>query len=90
MMHLYRDLLAMRRESPALRRGSVTLRDAPDDVLAYERERDGDRRYVLVNFGDREAAVPLQGSWTVDVASRRQPSPGILPPRGAVVFRPAR
>jgi alpha-glucosidase len=90
MLHLYRDLLALRRRSPALRRGSLHLRDAPDDVLAYEREWGGDRRLVLVNFGDREAEVPLEGSWAVDVAIRPQPEPGVVPAYGAAVLAPER
>jgi alpha-glucosidase len=90
MLHLYRDLLAMRRRSAALRRGSLHLRDAPGDVLAYERECGGDRRMVLVNFGDREAEVPLEGSWAVDVASRPQPQPGVVPAHGAAVLAPER
>jgi len=90
MLHLYRDLLALRRRSPALRRGSLHLRDAPDEVLAYERAWDGDRRLVLVNFGDREAEVPLEGSWAVDVASRPQPEPGVVPAHGAAVLAPER
>src|SRR4029079_5698568 len=90
MLHLYRDLLALRRRSPALRRGSLHLRDAPDEVLAYERAWDGDRRLVLVNFGDREAEVPLEGSWAVDVASRPQPEPGVVPAHGAGVLEPER
>ena len=90
MLHLYRDLLALRRRSPALRRGSLHLRDAPDEVLAYERAWDGDRRLVLVNFGDREAEVPLEGSWAVDVASRPQPAPGVVPAHGAAVLAPER
>ena len=84
------DLLALRRRSPALRRGSLHLRDAPDEVLAYERAWDGDRRLVLVNFGDREAEVPLEGSWAVDVASRPQPAPGVVPAHGAAVLAPER
>ena len=38
MLHLARAILALRRESPALHRGTLTLLDdAPDGVLAYER-----------------------------------------------------
>ena len=71
MLHLYRDLLAARRASPALRRGTVRLRDAPEDVLAYERVSGEDRRLVLVNFGDQPVDVPLPEPWQVEVASAR-------------------
>jgi alpha-glucosidase len=88
MLRLYRALLSARRASPALRRGSLHLRDAPEDVLAYERVCGDDRRLVLVNFGDRPADVPLDRSWQVEVASRPVAEPGALPPHGAVVLRP--
>jgi alpha-glucosidase len=87
MLHLYRALLTARRASPALRRGALHLRDAPGDVLAYERVWGEDRRLVLVNFGDRTAEVPLDESWRVEVASRPQPAPGVLGPHGAAVLR---
>ena len=39
MLSLHRALLALRRASEALAIGSLTLIDAADDVLAYERQR---------------------------------------------------
>ena len=89
MLHLYRDLLAMRRTSPALRRGTLHLRDAPDGVLAYERVWGVDRRLVFINFGDRPASMRLKSSWQVEVTSRPQPSSSVLPPHGAAVLRRA-
>jgi alpha-glucosidase len=89
MLRLYRDLLAARRASPALRRGTMQLRDAPGDVLAYERACGDDRRLVLVNFGERAAEVPLDGPWQVEVSSTpQQREAGSLPPRGALLLRP--
>ena len=59
MLHLYRRLLTERRRSPALVSGDLRLLDGmPDGVLGYERSTTGDRRVVLINFADREAAVP--------------------------------
>ena len=88
MLHLYRDLLAARRASPALRRGTVRLRDAPEHVLAYERASGEDRRLVLVNFGDQPVDVPLSEQWQVEVASAAQSDAGSLPPHGAALLRP--
>src|SRR4051794_8697724 len=68
---LYRDLLALRRRSPALSTGSLELIDAPDDVLAYHRRHDDaqDERHVIVNFADAPAAVAVDGAWIVERAS---------------------
>jgi alpha-glucosidase len=90
ILHLYRRLLAVRRESPALRHGEITLLDAPDTVLAYRRWTHEDQRIVLVNFGQTEVDVPLDGRWTLlassDPAVHRWN--GALPPSGAVILQP--
>jgi alpha-glucosidase len=87
MLRLYRDLLAVRRASPALRRGELHLCDAPEDVLAYERVWGDDRRLVLVNFGDRAVDVGLDPSWQLEVASGPHREAGVLPAHGAAVLR---
>lgn len=69
ILHRYRALLAARRASPALHRGDLRLWEVSDDVVAYERAADGDRRVVMVNFADEPRAVPLEGGWIVEVAS---------------------
>jgi alpha-glucosidase len=90
ILHLYRRLLAARRASPALRHGDVALLDAPDDVLAYRRSTAGDERVVLVNFGQAEVGVPLDGRWALvassDPALHRWD--GALPASAAVVLQP--
>ncbi|WP_421734443.1 glycoside hydrolase family 13 protein [Cellulomonas sp.] len=53
-LHLYRDLLAIRRAEPALGDGPMTWIDTPDDVLAFAR---GDL-VCVVNLGDEPAALP--------------------------------
>jgi alpha-glucosidase len=90
ILHLYRLLLAVRRASPALRRGDITVLDVPDPVLAYRRSAEGDERVVLVNFGADEADVRLGGRWKLvassDPAVRRWS--GELPGGGAVILEP--
>jgi alpha-glucosidase len=66
ILHLYRDLLALRRSSPALRTGSLTLLDEEvtgSDVVGWVREAADpgggppDRRTVLVSFAADTVAV---------------------------------
>jgi alpha-glucosidase len=67
MLHLYRALLAARRQSAALTTGSLELlggdsgSDLPEGVLGYLRlsTEGNDLRLVLVNFTDRAVAVTL-------------------------------
>ncbi|MDQ3569817.1 MAG: alpha-amylase family glycosyl hydrolase [Actinomycetota bacterium] len=69
VLHLYRRLLAARRESAALRVGSWTPLPSPRGVLAYERVADADLRTVIVNYTDHALEVPLPDWWAVQVAS---------------------
>ena len=68
ILSLYRRLLALRRASPALRRGSLALVPSPPDVLAFERAADGETKAVVVNFGPRTADVGYAG-WAVEASS---------------------
>ncbi|HEX5900846.1 MAG TPA: alpha-amylase family glycosyl hydrolase, partial [Solirubrobacteraceae bacterium] len=85
ILHLARAIVALRRESPALHRGTlVLLDDAPEGVLAYERADGQDRRRVWINF--EPAAVALPAGWLVDVATFG--AGDALAPDAAVVLRP--
>lgn len=61
MLSLHRALLALRRSSPALATGSIRLIEAEGQVLAYEREQDGERFIIALNFSDAPAPVDLTG-----------------------------
>jgi alpha-glucosidase len=53
-LHLTRDLLALRRQLPALHHGAYATRPAPDRVWAWQR---GDDVVVAINGGDAPATV---------------------------------
>jgi alpha-glucosidase len=76
VLELARELLALRRASPALRGGSLRLLDgAPAGVLAYERVSGDDRRLVWVDFG--AGAMEPPAGWRVDL---RTDSAAIMSP----------
>jgi glycosidase len=54
LLNLYRQLLVLRRRSPALHRGEYVPRDAPPDVYAFSRIADSEEMLVALNF----AAAP--------------------------------
>jgi alpha-glucosidase len=95
MLWLYKRLLAARRASLALRRGTLRLLDgAPDGVVAWERTdtASGDRRIVAVSMSTEDVRLPVDGA-TVEVASDGPAGEGdkwsgILAPGQAVVLRP--
>jgi alpha-glucosidase len=93
MLHLYRRLLAARRASPALSLGSSEPLPSPQGVVAYLREQGDDRRAIVVNYIDEPVHVPVEGDWSVAVASdgegEDQPYDGSVGPSVAVVLRPS-
>jgi alpha-glucosidase len=75
----YKRLLAARRASPAIRRGTMERLDAGDpDVLAWTRECEGERLLVAVNFSPDERTIRpgeiAPGSWTPVVGTHLDPA----------------
>ena len=91
ILHLYRRLLDVRHQSPALTTGSWQSLDAPEGVLAYERVAGGDRRVVVVNFTNAAQRVAVGDGMTVelrsDSATEGERWDGALAPDQAVVLR---
>jgi alpha-glucosidase len=54
LLSFYRGLIALRRESPALRRGGVLFLESGRDVLAFLREEGDERLLVALNFSSGE------------------------------------
>jgi alpha-glucosidase len=59
LLWLYRDLLGLRRRTPALERGEWRPLDAPGGVFAYERQHGESRARVALNFSDEPRVVDL-------------------------------
>jgi alpha-glucosidase len=59
LLWLYRDLLALRRDTPALERGSWRALDAAKGVFAYERHHGASRAIVALNFTGNAVAPGL-------------------------------
>jgi alpha-glucosidase len=88
----YRELLALRRASPALQVGSSTQVTGGPDVYAWRREHEGQVLLCAVNFPDRDASFSLPAAgdgrvWRVryDSADPVRIDPV---PAGQVVLRP--
>jgi alpha-glucosidase len=82
----YRAMLAFRKAHPALIRGSITTLDAPDGVLAFVREGEGERIYCAFNMSERPVTVDLPR----DLEVRPSGAPGIEdePEQGALSLAP--
>lgn len=61
MLNLYRKLIALRRESPALVEGDYVPLASRSDVLAYERRSARQRFRVALNLGSQDQVFCLSG-----------------------------
>lgn len=61
MLALYRRLLALRRAEPALTIGDFSLIDAPNGVLAYQRQHGERMLTVMLNLTGENRTMPWRG-----------------------------
>jgi alpha-glucosidase len=97
ILHLYRRLLALRRATPALRRGDLELLDTGDQLLAVRRHLGDDECWVIVNFSAEEVAyqppttrllsVEISSGGAGALSSDGAPYGGRLGPEEAVLLR---
>jgi len=87
LLSLYRTLLALRRSHLALSTGDITLVDATEDVLAYQRQHAGERLLIALNLGDqtRPLMLPANTCVTGMLASTLWPSNLALRPMDAAL-----
>lgn len=91
ILSLYKDLLQLRKSSPALIKGSLKILETPTDVLAYEREIPEEKIGVYLNFSERDKCVELDDPVDKVIYSIRSveiKSDKInLPPSGSAIIR---
>jgi alpha-glucosidase len=85
-LSLFRRLMRLRRDSPAVREGDQTMLDAGDDVLAWTREGGGERWLVALNMSLREQAtgisLPEQATGTLVASTDPDREEGPVGPQG--------
>jgi alpha-glucosidase len=70
MLSLYRALLALRRDSDAVRLGSYAPHPASDEhCLVYTREVDGERKLVALNLSDEPRTVAVAQIGTIALST---------------------
>jgi alpha-glucosidase len=82
----YRAMLAFRRRHPALATGSITTLDAPEGVLAFLREGEGERLYCVFNMSEKAAVVTVPAGYNLAESG----APGIVdePSQGTLSLAP--
>lgn len=94
VLNYYRALLALRRESPALRQGRYTrFESGTRSVFSYVRDSDAERFWILLNVGGEEAMFkPVLGDFelvrgNLSAASAATAVAGRLAPWEARIYR---
>ena len=91
LLCLYRSLLTLRRSHDALAIGDITLVDAADEVLAYQRRHADECLMIALNLGDKTRPLTLPtGTCVVEVlcsTHAERPMDDTLAPNEGVVLR---
>jgi alpha-glucosidase len=80
-LNLYRRLLALRRQSRALRRGSYVVLEAVDRCLVYERAAAGDRKLAALNLSSEPAEVEIREPGSIRVSTHADRDQELVPER---------
>jgi alpha-glucosidase len=86
MLSLYRDLLRLRREEPALSIGSFAPAESGAKVLAYERRHGDTRLLVALNLSGTERRFQLpNGALLLSTLGSRPPDGWLRPDEGLII-----
>ena len=72
LLTLYRTLLRLRRDEPALNRGIYRPLDGPPDVFVFERSHESTELRVALNLGSDRVSVALSGTVLAATASEHR------------------
>jgi alpha-glucosidase len=85
MLSLHRNLLALRRATPALRDGSYRSLDAGDDVFAFLR---AETIAIVLNFAAQPRAARSVGRGSLRLSTRPEARPGVEVDLGTMELAP--
>ena len=90
LLALYRELLALRRATPALSVGDYAPAASDSDVLAFERMQDDDRLFIALNLSAEPRALNLPAGTTIgdillSTLEDASPSPTLRANEGCII-----
>ncbi len=95
LLHVYRRLLHLKKENPAIRHGSLRMVDEniPRDVVAYVREAGGEEVMALLNFSEETRSIVVDGGRFTTILFSIRPEDSLgggevrLSPFGGILIR---
>ena len=85
-LDLTRRLIALRRDHPALRLGTMTLLDGPPDLVLFERRTDDQTLLCVFNLGHEPVAWTAPFGWT-PILSVNAAGTGSLQPMAGLIMK---
>ncbi|WGM31986.1 Oligo-1,6-glucosidase 1 [Brevundimonas sp. NIBR11] len=86
-LHLARRIIALRRAHPALRLGSMTVREATADLLVFERVFEGETLLCVFNLGHAGLDWTAPSGWSVvEAVNAPDPNAGWLAPMAGLIL----
>jgi alpha-glucosidase len=85
-----RKLLALRKEHPALVRGNISFLDAPEPILAFTREAEGEKLLCVFNLGEQPApwaGLDGTGDMLLSVGGVKSTGAGDIPVCGGFIAK---
>jgi alpha-glucosidase len=85
-----RKLLALRKEHPALVHGNISFLDAPEPILAFTREAEGEKLLCVFNLGEQPApwaGLDGTGDMVLNVGGVTETGAGDIPVCGGFIAR---
>lgn len=87
ILNWYKDLIALRRGTPVLRRGDFTPLEVTDRVFSYRRTLEGESLTVALNFSGESVQTAQRGEVLRSNLGRRGGFDGTLQPWEAVILQ---
>ena len=86
LLSWYKQLIWLRKRTPALHSGSLTLHDSNKDLLIYQREIAGEQLLVILNFSSKSKKyAEIQQHNIIINSHKNKPKQELLPLQGLVI-----
>ena len=88
VLNFYRDIIALRKNSPALRHGDIEFLDSTPELLLIKRTSESETRICAFNLTDSPLALSLASGFSADVVVGEPANGRTLPAYSGVISKP--
>jgi len=88
VLNFYRDIIALRKDSPALRHGDIEFLDSASELLLIKRTSQNETRICAFNLTDSTITLSLPSDFTAEVVIGESVSGRMLPAYSGLISKP--